>query len=138
EQLEFYGHIGFLKAGIVFADLLTTVSPTYAKEIQTPYFGCGLQGVLLQRSSRLHGIVNGADYQVWNPRSDTHLAATYDEQTVATDKPRCKAALQKRFGLEENPRTPLLGMVSRLVDQKGLDLVAASAHEMIGEKVQLV
>jgi len=138
EQLEFYNHINFLKAGIVFADVLTTVSPTYAREIQTPYFGCGLQGVLLRRSAQLHGIVNGADYQVWNPRTDAHLAATYDEETINQGKPACKAALQKSFGLEENPRTPLLGMVSRLVDQKGLDLLTKSARSLLKENMQLV
>src|SRR5262249_42378268 len=74
-QLEFHGHLNFLKAGIVFADLLNTVSPTYAREIQTPYYGCGLQGVLTERGKRLHGIVNGVDYRAWNPATDTHLAA---------------------------------------------------------------
>src|SRR5262249_33954522 len=97
EQLEFYSHINFLKAGIVFSDLLTTVSPTYAREIQTPYFGCGLQGVLLQRTTKLHGIVNGVDYQVWNPKTDPHLAANYHDQTVVEGKRACKAALQQQF-----------------------------------------
>jgi starch synthase len=137
EQLEFYNHINFLKAGIVFSDLLTTVSPTYAREIQTPYFGCGLQGVLLGREGKLHGIVNGADYEVWNPKTDAHLASTYDEQTLG-GKAACKAALQKKYGFEENPRTPLLGMVSRLVDQKGFDLIARSAWDLMREGVQLV
>ena len=74
ESIEYWSRISFLKAGIVFSDLLTTVSPTYAREIQTPYFGCGLQGVLLGRSARLHGIVNGVDYDIWNPATDVHLA----------------------------------------------------------------
>lgn len=138
EQLEFHNHINFLKAGIVFSDVLTTVSPTYAREIQTPYFGCGLQGVLLGRSDRLHGIVNGADYQVWNPKTDQHLAAQYDDQTVTQGKPACKAALQRSFGFEENARIPLLGIVSRLVDQKGLDLVLQGVRDLFRENVQLV
>jgi starch synthase len=138
EQLEFYNHINFLKAGIVFSDLLTTVSPTYAREIQTPFFGCGLQGVVLQRNNRLHGIVNGADYQVWNPKTDPHLAANYDDDSVIQGKSECKAALQKEFGFEVNPRTPLLGMVSRLVNQKGFDLLAQSAEDLLKENVHLV
>ncbi len=138
EKLEFYNHINCMKGGIVFSDLLTTVSPTYAREIQTPYFGCGLQGVLLQRSDKLHGIVNGVDYQVWDPALDTYLAATYDVETVARGKAQCKAALQRGYGLESDPRVPVLGMVSRLVDQKGLDLLAQSARELLREHVQLV
>jgi starch synthase len=138
EQLEFYNHVSFLKAGLVFSDVLTTVSPTYAREIQTPFFGCGLQGVVLQRNSRLYGIVNGVDYRVWNPKTDEYLAARYDDQDVVRGKQACKAALQKSFGLEENPCVPLLGMVSRLVDQKGLDLLSQSARELLPDNVQLV
>jgi starch synthase len=138
EHLEFYNHISFLKAGLVFSDLLTTVSPMYAREIQTPYFGCGLQGVLLQRSAKLHGIVNGADYDVWNPQNDTYIAARYDDQTVTQGKTACKSALQKLLGLDENPRAPLLGMVSRLVDQKGLDLLVKAAPDLLREGAQLV
>jgi starch synthase len=138
EELEFYGHINFLKAGIVFSDLITTVSPTYAREIQTPYFGCGLQGVLAQRSKRLFGIVNGADYRVWDPATDELLAMRYNEATVEEGKAACKRALQKQYGLAEEPRTPLLGMVSRLVDQKGLDLVVPAAAELVKLGAQLV
>jgi starch synthase len=137
-QLEFYGHVNFLKAGIVFADLLSTVSPTYAREVQTPYYGCGLQGVLAERRQHLYGIVNGVDYRVWNPAIDPHLAAHYDADTVAEGKPSCKAALQRRCGLPETPRTPLIGMVSRLVDQKGLDLIGRSTNALLAQDVQLV
>ncbi len=101
-QLEFYGHFNFLKAGIVFADLLTTVSPTYAREIQTSVYGCGLQGVLAERRSQLSGIVNGVDYSVWDPRNDPHLPARYARDR-RTGKPACKAALQERYGLPEQP-----------------------------------
>lgn len=137
-QLEFYGQLNFLKAGIVFADLISTVSPTYAKEIQTPYYGGGLDGVLAERRERLFGIVNGVDYGVWNPATDPCLVATYDVETVAQRKPLCKAALQRRFGLPEQPATPLLGMVARLVEQKGLDLVGKAAQPLLQQGVQLI
>ena len=100
-QLEFYGQLNFLKAGIVFSDFISTVSPTYAKEIQTPYFGCGLEGVLSERRERLFGIVNGVDYTVWNPSTDPYIAAPYDAESVSERKPLCKAALQRRYGLPE-------------------------------------
>jgi starch synthase len=137
-QLEYYGQLNFLKAGIVFADLLNTVSPTYAREIQTPYYGCGLEGVLAERRDRLFGIVNGVDYRIWNPSTDLHLAAGYDPDTVTRGKPVCKAALQRRYNLPEQPRTPLLGMVARLVEQKGLDLFAKSAETLLALGVQII
>jgi len=131
QQLEFYGQLNFLKAGIVFADLIGTVSPTYAREIQTPYYGHGLEGVLAERRERLFGIVNGVDYGVWNPATDPHLTATYDVASVAQRKPLCKASLQRRFGLPEEPATPLLGMIARLVEQKGLELIGKSAEGLL-------
>lgn len=137
-QLEFHGHLSFLKAGLVFADLLNTVSPTYAREIQTPYYGCGLQGVLAERRDRLFGIVNGIDYEEWDPATDRHLAATYNVDTLARGKPVCKAAMQQRYGLAPEPRTPLLGVVARLVDQKGIDLIASAAPELLEQGNQLV
>jgi starch synthase len=137
-QLEFYGQLNFLKAGIVFADLLNTVSPTYAKEIQTPYYGAGLQGVLMERNRDLFGIVNGIDYRAWDPANDPHLAATYDVDTLAEGKPKCKAALQRGFGLPERPRAPLLGMVARLADQKGFDLLAGAGRAILETGAQLV
>jgi starch synthase len=137
-QLEFYGQLNFLKAGIVFADLLNTVSPTYAREIQTPYYGAGLQGVLMERSRDLFGIVNGVDYQVWDPANDPHIAARYTVDTIAEGKPVCKAALQRAFGLREEPRAPLLGMVARLADQKGFDLLAGAGGAILETGAQLV
>jgi starch synthase len=137
-QLEFYGQLNLLKAGIVFSDYISTVSPTYAKEIQTPYYGCGLQSVLSERNDRLCGIVNGVDYSVWNPATDPHIAATYDADTVVAGKPLCKAALQRRFHLPQEPRTPLLGIVARLVEQKGMDLVSKAAETMLQGNLQLV
>jgi starch synthase len=131
EQLEFYGKLNFLKAGIVFSDAITTVSPTYAREIQTPYYGCGLEGVLAQRRERLTGIVNGVDYAVWNPETDPHIAANYNPETVTQKKPICKAALQRRYRLPEKPKVPLLGIVSRLVEQKGIHLVGKTVESWL-------
>jgi starch synthase len=137
DQLEFHGQLNFLKAGLVYADLLTTVSPTYAREIQTRMLGCGLHGVLMQRSNRLFGIVNGIDDNVWNPATDPHLAAKYGVTDLAAGKSRCKAALQTHFKLDADPKTPLLGIVSRLAQQKGLDLVEAIAPGLMKQGVQL-
>jgi starch synthase len=137
-QLEFYGHLNFLKAGIVFADLLNTVSPSYAREIQTPYYGCGLQGVLAERKDRLFGIVNGVDYREWNPATDRHLRAHYDVETLAQGKPLCKQALQERCGLSVQARTPLLGVVARLVEQKGIDLILGAAGPLLEQGAQLI
>jgi starch synthase len=137
-QLEFYGQLNLLKGGIVFSDLLTTVSPRYAQEIQTPYFGYGLEGVLAERRDRLCGIVNGVNYREWDPDTDRHLPVNYNVDTVAQKKPLCKAALQWRYGLAEEPRTPLLAMVSRLVEQKGVDLVAQAADTLLRQQTQLV
>lgn len=133
QQLEFHGQFGFLKAGIVFSQRITTVSPRYSQEIQTPYFGCGLQGVLAERRQRLTGIVNGIDDSVWNPATDLHLAANYTAATVAEGKPICKEALQRRHGLSVSPRAPLIGMVARLVEQKGMDLVSVAAEAILQE-----
>lgn len=138
-QLEFHGHISFLKGGIVFSDILTTVSPRYAQEIQTPYFGYGLEGVLSERRADLYGIVNGVDYRVWNPATDRHLAANYDVDTLSEGKAICKAALQRRYGLPEDGRVPILAMVSRLAEQKGLNLVVKAADTLLREdRVQMV
>lgn len=138
DQLEFYGQINLLKAGIVFADRVTTVSPTYAREIQTSYFGCGLQNVLRQRGQRLSGIVNGIDTEVWNPETDTHLAEHYRADTVAEGKRNCKAALQEELGLALDPGVPLLGVVARLAEQKGIDLILGAIEPLLEEPAQIV
>ncbi len=126
EGLEFHGGMSMLKAGIVYADIVTTVSPTYAQEICTPAFGYGLEGLLQSRRYKLHGILNGIDSDLWNPARDPYLAARYTLKTVAAGKRKNKAELLKRLGVD-NPKpyakVPLLGMVSRLVEQKGVDLV---------------
>jgi starch synthase len=137
-QLEFYGQLNFLKAGVVFADLVSTVSPTYAREIQTAAYGCGLEGVLSERREHLFGIVNGVDYRVWNPATDRQISANYTPETIANGKPICKAALQSRLGLAVQPRTPLLGVVARLVAQKGVDLICATGDALINLGAQLV
>ena len=124
DGLEYYDSLSFLKAGLFYSDCLTTVSPRYAREIQTPAFGCGLDGLLAQRSADLFGILNGADYQVWNPTDDPHLAQAYRPGDAAA-KARNKAALQAELGLEQSPDAPLMVIVSRLNDHKGMDLVLA-------------
>jgi starch synthase len=136
-QLECYGHVNFLKAGLVFSDYVNTVSPTYAREIQTPYYGCGLQGVLSARRDRLFGIVNGVDYRVWDPATDPHLAAHYSAEDLF-GKAVCKAALQKRCGLPEDASVPVLGVVARLVEQKGIDLVGRAGPGYLQRGCQLV
>jgi starch synthase len=130
QGLEFYGDVDFLKAGLVFADALTTVSPHYAEEIRTPEFGDGLDGVLRQRAADLRGILNGVDYAVWSPDVDPTIAARYDRRD-RSGKARCKAALQRRLGLAVTPDAPLLGMISRLASQKGIDLVADAAPALL-------
>jgi starch synthase len=128
--LEFHGQLSFMKAGLKFADRVTTVSPSYAREIATPEFGVGLEGVIRGRGADVSGILNGIDAAVWNPAADAALAQTYSAQQLA-GKAVCKAALQARFGLAAEPDAPLLGVVSRLTSQKGLDLVLAALPEIL-------
>jgi starch synthase len=137
-QLEFHGKINLLKGGLVFADMLNTVSPTYAREIQTPEFGCGLDGLLRSRSDRLTGIVNGIDTAAWNPATDPVLAANYTAETVAAGKPACKAQLQRRADLPERREVPLFAQIGRLDPQKGWDLLAEVADDLLRTDVQLV
>src|SRR5436309_1498401 len=120
--LEFYGQVNYLKAGLLFADAITTVSPRYAEEIQTPSFGSGLDGVLRMRADRLRGILNGVDDAVWNPASDPFVPAHYDQGDLR-GKARCKAALQADLGLAVSPEPAPLAVVSRLAEQKGLELL---------------
>jgi starch synthase len=136
-QLEHYG-FNFLKSGVVFTDAVNTVSPTYAREIQTAEYGCGLEGTLAGVNWKLSGIVNGCDYEHWNPAHDRHLAATYTPETVFDNKPLCKADLQKRFFLPEDPKAPVLGMVARLVSQKGIDITLIAARGFLDLGCQIV
>ncbi len=120
--LEFHRQLSFIKGGLAFADWLTTVSPTYAEEIQAPSHGFGLEGLLQHRSKRLAGVLNGVDYAVWDPSRDPHLPTHFDRDSLA-DKGAVKAALQRRLGLLEAPDALLFGNISRLVEQKGVDLI---------------
>jgi starch synthase len=131
DGVEFNGLVSFIKAGLFYADRLTTVSPTYAREIQTPAFGCGLEGLLRTRADTLTGILNGVDPRVWDPRHDPILPQSYGTEDAAPGKRAAKAALQRRLGLEDRQEAPLLGVVSRLTPQKGLDLVLACLPEIV-------
>ncbi|OHE87187.1 MAG: starch synthase, partial [Verrucomicrobia bacterium RIFCSPLOWO2_12_FULL_64_8] len=131
DGVEFHGELSFLKAGIRYADALTTVSPTHAREIQREEYGFGLDGLLRQRAVVLTGILNGYDARQWDPATDTHLAQRYDGTTL-DDKVTDKSALQRRLRLPVTDDVPLLGVVSRLTHQKGLDLLLAVARE-VGE-----
>jgi starch synthase len=137
-QMEFWDHLNLLKTGIVFADMVTTVSPTYAREICTPDFGYGLQGVLAERGDRLAGILNGVDTADWNPHTDRHLSHNYSFADWETGKAACKRELQVRMGLAVRPEAPLVGMISRLTAQKGLGLVSALADELLSMDAQMV
>ena len=136
-HLEFYGKINFLKGGVVFADAITTVSSTYSREIQTPEHGFGLDGLLRARATHLVGVMNGADYEMWNPQTDRLIASNYSAEDVS-GKRLCKGELQQIFGLELDPAVPLIGMVTRLAAQKGFDLLEGVLEEMLGRDLQLV
>lgn len=136
KRLEFWGKLNFLKGGIVYADALTTVSPRYAREIQTEEFGCGLHGVIRDRGSDLTGIINGVDYAVWSPEVDSLIASKFSASKLA-GKAKCKAQLQKKCKLPASD-APVIGVISRLVDQKGFDLFAKVAPELLKQDVQIV
>ena len=137
DNLEFYGMCSFIKGGIVFADKVTTVSPTYAEEIQTAYYGERLDGLLRARVDDLSGILNGIDTVEYDPQKDPEIAQTYGPDTY-DKKVENKLALQRELGLEENPDVPLIGMVGRLSGQKGLDLVECVLAEIMNTGAQLV
>jgi starch synthase len=138
DGIEFYGAINMLKQGVLTADAVTTVSPTYAREIQAPEGGAGLEGVLRSRGESLFGIANGIDYAVWNPATDPALALRYDAEGVA-GKARSKGPLQKELGLPLDATVPLLACVGRMVEQKGMDLVAAMLPRLLrGTEAQVV
>lgn len=137
DGVEFYGQLSMLKGGLQFADAITTVSPTYAREIQTPAFGAGLDGVLRSRADRLHGILNGIDTRVWNPATDPLLPAHFSAADLR-GKAACKRALQARVGLATEAAPMLLAVVSRLTAQKGIDLVLENLPRMLDAGTQLV
>ena len=137
EGVEFYGHLNFLKAGIVYADRVNTVSPTYSKEIQTAEYGERLDGLLRSRAAKLSGILNGIDYDVWNPAKDPLLAKKYTKTTIE-EKAKNKAALQREVRLAVNPKAPLIGIVSRVTGQKGFDILLPALPEVLDLGVQVV
>jgi starch synthase len=134
---EFYGQVSFLKAGLRYADRVTTVSPTYAREILTPDFGCGMDGVLRHRGTEFSGILNGIDDALWDPASDAHLPQTYRASDIS-GKRTCKATLQHELGLPVRPDTPLIGFVSRLTQQKMADTILSAIPWIAEQGAQLV
>src|SRR5215472_549499 len=137
DGVEFFGMVSFIKAGLFYSDRLTTVSPSYAREVQTPAFGWGLDGLLRARAGELTGILNGVDTRVWDPRHDVVLPRPYGEKDATAGKRAAKAALQCRLGLQPAEREPLFGAVSRLTPQKGLDLVLAALPDLVAGGCQL-
>ncbi len=135
--LEFHGRLSFIKAGLVYADALTTVSPTYAAEIRTPEFGCGLDGLLEHRAAQLTGILNGADASVWNPASDPLLDTHFSRDSLR-GKDANKQALQRVFDLPTAPRIPVFAHIGRLVEQKGIDMLLEILPELMQRPLQLV
>lgn len=137
DKLECYGCANFMKAALVYADVITTVSPSYAEEIQTAYYGERLDGLLRARKHEVYGVLNGIDMADYNPATDPRIAATYSVDDMA-GKAKCKADLQQKLGLEVNPDVPMIGMVGRLSNQKGLDLVDCIISDLLRQDVQLV
>jgi starch synthase len=135
--VEFYGQMNCLKAGLVYSEVLTTVSPSYAREITTPELGCGLDGILRERQHALIGILNGVDYSEWKTEGNPHLRHAYSAQNLAV-KTQAKLDLQAEVGLPQAADVPLFGTISRLVDQKGMDILLAALEEMLGASMQFV
>ena len=138
DKLEAYGDANYLKGGIVYSDAITTVSNTYAEEIKTPFYGEHLDGLLNARSNSLRGILNGIDYNEYNPETDPFIAKTYSAKNFRKEKIKNKRALQQETGLEQDDKKFMIGIVSRLTDQKGFDLIAYMMEEMCQEDVQFV
>ena len=138
DKMEAYKDANLLKGGIVYADKVTTVSNSYADEIKTPFYGEGLDGLMSARSNDLRGIVNGLDYDDWNPETDWRIAKNFTIENFRKNKPLNKTALQEELGLTVDPKTMLIGMVSRLTDQKGFDLVDYIMDELCQDAVQIV
>lgn len=137
EGLEFHGSVSYMKAGLFFSDIITTVSRTYAQEIQTPEYGYGIEGLLKTRSADLYGINNGIDYDIWNPREDALIENNYSIETL-DDKIENKKALQREMGLPVDEDAPLLGFVGRLTEQKGVDLIAENLQYILSTGAQIV
>ncbi|MDF2587663.1 MAG: starch synthase [Anaerocolumna sp.] len=138
DKLEAYGDANYLKGGIVYADVVTTVSASYANEIKTPFYGEGLDGLMRARSNSLIGIINGIDYDEYNPQTDPFIYHTYNRKNFRKEKIKNKRALQQELGLEVNDKKFMIGIVSRLTDQKGFDLIDYVIEELCSEDTQLV
>ena len=138
DKLEAYDNANYLKGGIVYADRVTTVSSSYAEEIKTPFYGEGLDGLLCARSNDLRGILNGIDYDAFNPETDPYITNRYNAVNFRKEKIKNKRALQADMGLEQNDKTMLIGIVSRLTDQKGFDLIAYMMDELCQDNVQII
>ena len=138
DKLEAYGDVNLLKGGIVYADRVTTVSETYAEEIKTEFYGEKLDKLLQARSNVLSGIVNGIDYDIFNPETDIHLPYKFNTENVLTEKAKNKVELQRQLGLKEDPNVMMIGIVSRLTDQKGFDLIECVLDEICQDEVQIV
>ncbi|HEX8798833.1 MAG TPA: glycogen synthase, partial [Terriglobales bacterium] len=136
EGIEFYGSVNFLKGALVYSDYLTTVSRKYAQEIQTSEFGFGLEGVVRSRADRLVGILNGVDYSSWSPERDALIPMKYSSKNL-DGKRTCKMALLDEYKLSKDPNRPVMGIVSRFADQKGFDLIAEIAGQLVHEELSL-
>lgn len=137
DKLEYYDNINLTKGAIIFSDAVSTVSKQYAAEIQTKEFGCGLEGVLVDKAKAIYGIINGIDYGVWNPAVDTLIPDQYTPEELE-GKGKCKSYLQQTCGLPEDKDIPLIGIISRLVDQKGFDLIAEAMDELMKSNLQMI
>ncbi|MBI5586320.1 MAG: glycogen synthase GlgA [Deltaproteobacteria bacterium] len=137
QGLEFFGKINLMKGGIIFADILNTVSPTYRKEILTPENGFGLEGVLQGRSTDLYAVLNGVDYEIWNPEKDPHLSAPFSGASLENKK-LCKAHLQERFQLKRKAEGPIIAVISRLLDRKGLDLIRQVFPKLMDLEIEVI
>ncbi|MEG2871439.1 MAG: glycogen synthase, partial [Clostridium sp.] len=138
DKLEAYKDGNLLKGGLVYADAITTVSSTYAEEIKTPFYGEGLDGLMRARAGNLRGIVNGIDYEEFNPETDQLIVQNYNARTFRKEKGKNKKALQAELGLAQDDKKFLIGIVSRLTDQKGFDLIECVMDELCGDDVQIV
>ncbi|GFR35529.1 glycogen synthase GlgA [Thermobrachium celere] len=137
DKMKYYDAVSFMKGGIIYSDKVTTVSPTYTEEVKTPFYGEGLHGLLAGISYKFTGILNGVDYDVYNPKTDDNIYVKYDIHSIENKK-KNKLALQRELNLEVNENIPMIGIVSRLTDQKGFDLVANVIEEILRQDVQLV
>lgn len=137
-MLAYYGDVNLMKGAILASDFVTTVSPTYAKELRTPFYAKGMDGVINEQSAKIEGILNGIDVELYNPATRTDLPANFNTRALVKGKNECKAALQKAVGLKEDPNVPIIACVSRLVGHKGFSMVTDALHDIMGMDVQMV